>query len=270
MWFDEWEIKPGDSILVKIEDGLEHSRVLVLCTSSSSLAPDWPQLESHSFRFKDPLNHDRRLIPLRLDDAPLKGSLVLFSYIDWRPDQPDTEYSKLVKAIRRTQSHDVVVRQSSEPDVERVRCTAPRVDSRFGDKVDLITPENHSTGLLWHANIDEERNDQLLLLRQRSLSADTTGDAVAKMSLGNILVSEYVEFPHFKAIGHYLRGEAFRLLPIIDAPVYGRCAHKYFQLSLAEYWDAWKLDPSVRNIKGKQKRSNRMAVLMMYVCFMSV
>ncbi|MFZ2643728.1 MAG: toll/interleukin-1 receptor domain-containing protein, partial [Verrucomicrobiia bacterium] len=31
VWFDEWEIKPGDSIPAKIEKGLEHSRVLVLC-----------------------------------------------------------------------------------------------------------------------------------------------------------------------------------------------------------------------------------------------
>ena len=30
VWFDEWEIRPGDSIRAKIEDGLEHSRVLVL------------------------------------------------------------------------------------------------------------------------------------------------------------------------------------------------------------------------------------------------
>lgn len=85
VWFDEWEIKPGDSIPAKIEDGLEHSRVLVLCMSAAALAADWPQLESHTFRFKDPLNHDRRFIPLRLDDAPLKGSLAQFLYINWRP-----------------------------------------------------------------------------------------------------------------------------------------------------------------------------------------
>ena len=28
VWFDEWEIRPGDSIPAKIEEGLEHSRVL--------------------------------------------------------------------------------------------------------------------------------------------------------------------------------------------------------------------------------------------------
>ena len=31
VWFDEWVLKAGDNISAKIEEGLEHSRVLVLC-----------------------------------------------------------------------------------------------------------------------------------------------------------------------------------------------------------------------------------------------
>ena len=73
VWFDEWEIKPGDSIPAKIEEGLEHSRVLVLCMSANAFGSDWAQLEAGTFRFRDPLNKERRFIPLRLDDAPIKG-----------------------------------------------------------------------------------------------------------------------------------------------------------------------------------------------------
>jgi len=40
VWFDEWEIKPGDSIPAKIEEGLEHSRVLVLCMSANAFGSD--------------------------------------------------------------------------------------------------------------------------------------------------------------------------------------------------------------------------------------
>ncbi len=71
VWFDEWEIYIGDSISAKIEEGLEHSRVLVLCMSANAFGSDWAQLESGVFRFRDPLNKERRFIPLRLDDAPL-------------------------------------------------------------------------------------------------------------------------------------------------------------------------------------------------------
>ena len=78
VWFDEWVLKPGDSIPAKIEEGLEHSRVLVLCMSAQAFGSDWAQLEAGTFRFRDPLNKERRFIPLRLDDAPIKGSLAQF------------------------------------------------------------------------------------------------------------------------------------------------------------------------------------------------
>src|SRR5947207_1226969 len=56
VWFDEWAIIPGDNIPAKIEEGLEQSRVLVLCMSVNAFGADWAQLESHTFRFRDPLN----------------------------------------------------------------------------------------------------------------------------------------------------------------------------------------------------------------------
>ena len=80
VWFDEWVLKPGDSIPAKIEEGLERSRVLVLCMSANAFGSDWAQLESGTFRFRDPLNKERRFLPLRLDDAPVKGSLAQFTF----------------------------------------------------------------------------------------------------------------------------------------------------------------------------------------------
>ena len=76
VWFDEWEIRPGDSIPAKIEEGLERSRVIVLCMSANAFGsdPGTPGLESGTFCFRDPLNKERRFLPLRLDDAPINGS----------------------------------------------------------------------------------------------------------------------------------------------------------------------------------------------------
>jgi hypothetical protein len=85
VWFDEWVLKPSDSIPAKIEAGLAHSRVLVLCMSANAFGSDWAQLETGTFRFRDPLNQGRHFIPLRLDDAPIKGSLAQFLYINWHP-----------------------------------------------------------------------------------------------------------------------------------------------------------------------------------------
>lgn len=93
VWFDEWEIKPGDRLPAKIETGLELSRVLPLahrmgegarragegCMSAQAFGADWAQLEAGTcgrgnLPFRDPLNRECRFIPLRLDD-PIKGSL---------------------------------------------------------------------------------------------------------------------------------------------------------------------------------------------------
>src|SRR5215469_14027626 len=48
VWFDEIQLRPGDSIPAKIEDGLENSRVLVLCMSASAFGSDWVHLESQT------------------------------------------------------------------------------------------------------------------------------------------------------------------------------------------------------------------------------
>ena len=73
----------GDGIPHKIEVGLERSR-----------------LESGTFRFRDPLNQQRRFIPVRLDAAPVRGSLAQFVCVDWRPAAREAEYGKLLEACR--------------------------------------------------------------------------------------------------------------------------------------------------------------------------
>jgi hypothetical protein len=100
VWFDEWVLKPGDSIPAKIEEGLEHSRVLVLCMSANAFGSDWAQLEAGTFRFRDPLNRERRFIPLRLDDAPIQGSLAQFLYINWRGGDCEHNYARLLAVCR--------------------------------------------------------------------------------------------------------------------------------------------------------------------------
>jgi hypothetical protein len=55
VWFDEWVFKPGDSIRAKIDKGLERSRVL--------MPSNCAQLESSTFRFRDPLCRERLFLP---------------------------------------------------------------------------------------------------------------------------------------------------------------------------------------------------------------
>ncbi|MBS1831015.1 MAG: TIR domain-containing protein, partial [Acidobacteria bacterium] len=86
VWLDEWTGRPD-------EEGLEQSRVMVLCLSANAFGADWARLEAGSFRFRDP-NGERRFVPLRLDGAQIPESLGQFLYVDL------SEYPKLVEACR--------------------------------------------------------------------------------------------------------------------------------------------------------------------------
>ena len=103
VWFEEWVIGPDATKSTRkqmIDEGLQGSRVLVFCMSANAFASEWPELESQTFRFRDPLNKDRHFIPLRLDEAPIKASLAYFVYIDWVSLERYREYRKLLAACR--------------------------------------------------------------------------------------------------------------------------------------------------------------------------
>ena len=109
VWFVEWETPVASvsdrrdnswraeraATAAKIDEGLEHSRVLVLCMSANAFGSDWAQLEACTFRFRTPLNKERCFSTLRFDDAPIKYFLPQFLYINWRPADREQEYAKL-------------------------------------------------------------------------------------------------------------------------------------------------------------------------------
>lgn len=86
VWLDEWVIQPGDIISLKVDEGLEQSRVLLLCVSSAALASDWVALERSTAIHRDPANTERRLIPLLLADCELPDTLRRYRYIDFREE----------------------------------------------------------------------------------------------------------------------------------------------------------------------------------------
>jgi WD40 repeat protein len=112
-------IEPGDSIPLKIEQGLESSRTLLLVMSHGAFASEWVTLERHTALFRDPTNQQRRFIPLRLDDAEINDSLRQFAYVDWR-GKDEGQYAKLVAACR-----------PPAEEAKRWRPSATRLDARL-------------------------------------------------------------------------------------------------------------------------------------------
>lgn len=86
VWFDEWNVGAGDIIALKVDEGLEQSRVLVLCISANALASGWVALERSTAIHRDPANEGRRYIPLLLTDCKLPDTLRRYKYVDFREE----------------------------------------------------------------------------------------------------------------------------------------------------------------------------------------
>jgi hypothetical protein len=100
VWLDKWNIVYGGPIPKQIDDGLDNSRILLACLSENYNKSDWAQLESYTYRFRDPLNKHQSFIPLKLDDSPIKGTVKIFKYVNWYDNKiREQEYANLTEAI---------------------------------------------------------------------------------------------------------------------------------------------------------------------------
>lgn len=81
---DEWSIRPGDSIPLKIDQGIKISRKLLICMSPAYFESDWAMIEQFAIIYRDPINIHRRLIPLLIDDCTRPDIIAHLDYIDWR------------------------------------------------------------------------------------------------------------------------------------------------------------------------------------------
>lgn len=98
VWFDEWCIKPGEIIALKVDEGLEQSRVLLLCVSQNALESGWVSLERSTAIHRDPANEGRRFVPLLLEACDLPDTLRRYKYLDWRKDEGAE--AEVVEALR--------------------------------------------------------------------------------------------------------------------------------------------------------------------------
>lgn len=115
VWLDEWNIKHGDMVTLKMDEGLEQSRVLLLCISPNALASGWVALERSTAIHRDPANEGRRFIPLLLADCDLPDTLRRYKYVDFR-DDAEAAFMEVLTACR--------------PEISEVRLTGPEKDAR--------------------------------------------------------------------------------------------------------------------------------------------
>jgi WD40 repeat protein len=132
VWLDEWVIKAGDIIALKVDEGLEHSRVLLLCISPAALASGWVALERSTAVHRDPANEGRRFIPLLLEDCPLPDTLRRYKYLDLR-EESDAAFAEVVAACRPEPASAPAARQTEvqkTPAVEKRKPVKPPEETK--------------------------------------------------------------------------------------------------------------------------------------------
>jgi hypothetical protein len=82
VWFDKWEIKAGESIPGKVDEALEAFDIFVLLWSEHAATSPWVRSELEAALARRMEQSDLRVIPVRLDDAPLPPLLRPLKYLD--------------------------------------------------------------------------------------------------------------------------------------------------------------------------------------------
>jgi tetratricopeptide (TPR) repeat protein len=87
VWWDQWEIKVGDSIIQKVSDGIDGSAHLVVVLSPYSVKSDWVKREVGSALMRQlSIEKDIITLPVLIADCEIPVLLREIKYADFRQD----------------------------------------------------------------------------------------------------------------------------------------------------------------------------------------
>ncbi len=82
VWFDEWNIRIGDSIVERINTGLENARYLILCYSDAGVLSPWMSREWMSALARQLNGYGISVLPARLSGGEPPAILADIKYAD--------------------------------------------------------------------------------------------------------------------------------------------------------------------------------------------
>jgi hypothetical protein len=88
IWLDTWQIKIGDSVIRKMNEGLTHLKYLVLCYSDAGLTSGWMNAEWMSTLHRQLSGVDVKILPVRLTGGSPPAILADIKYADLVTDWP--------------------------------------------------------------------------------------------------------------------------------------------------------------------------------------
>jgi hypothetical protein len=100
VWFDEWEIEPGKSIVEEMNKGLEGAAYVVICYSASGISSPWMSREWMSTLARQLQGYDVKILPVVLTGGLPPAILADLAHVDLTSDWSEG-VAKLLQTIRR-------------------------------------------------------------------------------------------------------------------------------------------------------------------------
>lgn len=98
VWLDKWEMKPGDSLIDKMQSGLDDSSYLLVVLSKHSVESEWCKKERNAGLIKEINSKNVVLIPILLEDCSIPMFLQEKVYADFRSDF-DNGFKELFRSL---------------------------------------------------------------------------------------------------------------------------------------------------------------------------
>lgn len=109
VFFDDWDIDIGESVINRMDQGLKAGRYLAAIMSPEFFKSGWANIEWSHIVAEDPWGFKKKLIPILLRDISLDGSeritlpapFKILKYLDFRDkSRYEVEFQKLLRRIR--------------------------------------------------------------------------------------------------------------------------------------------------------------------------
>lgn len=180
VFLDQWDIDSGESLIQRMNEGMKHSRFVVTVLSPEFMKAPWPTFEWTHIVSEDPMNVQKRLIPVRVRDVSLDGKERIdfcapfrgLKYIDFRRKDDFTRmFRALVRRVRGQAQERGAIRQPLAS-VVPVVANGGTEESWRPDKVDEVLLSNllqveSLPAVIWSAETEaRKKSDVLALVKQ--------------------------------------------------------------------------------------------------------
>jgi hypothetical protein len=88
VWLDEWEVRVGDSIVTKVEGGIERANFVAVVLSKHSTISKWVETEWQSKYWDEVNKRQVMVLPILIEDCEIPVLLRQKKYADFRSSYP--------------------------------------------------------------------------------------------------------------------------------------------------------------------------------------